>query len=423
MNIRSSRGVAALAGALLLLSFISAGCAGPAVAQSSIRRDRSPDVPEAALTTVRASSIAFTLDFYHVVRSSNSNLIASPYNLSTVLAQVYAGAGGQTEQQMGQVLHYTLPQDQLHPALNATDLALASTDRSTRLTTANALWGRIDFAFRPDYLDLLARNYGAGLRLMDVSNDTAIQGSTKRIDDWVAQQTQGEIKELLGPDAIQENTRLVLVSTIYFNGQWADAFPKQNTRDGLFTLLNGEQIMVPMMTRKPTNMSYAKDTSFQAADLPYKGGRFRMLILLPAQNQFATFEDGLDSQRLSSILEQLEDRQVYLTMPKFAFGSSFDLARTLATMGMRDVFSDGADLSGMAGQPLKIDAVVHKARIAVDEKGTVAAAAFAAIGEPPSDPSKFVVLHLNRPFVFLIRDMKTGIILFIGHVMNPGQSD
>jgi serpin B len=110
-------------------------------------------------------------------------------------------------------------------------------------------------------------------------------------------------------------------------------------------------------------------------------------------------------------------------MPKFAFGSSFDLARTLATMGMRDVFSDGADLSGMAGQPLKIDAVVHKARIAVDEKGTVAAAAFAAIGEPPSDPSKFVVLRLNRPFVFLIRDMKTGIILFIGHVMDPGQSD
>src|SRR5512137_1801253 len=113
MNTRISRGVVALAGALLLLSFISAGCAGPAVAQSSIRRDRSPDVLEAALTTVRASNTAFTLDFYHVVRSSNSNLIASPYNLSTFLAQVYAGAGGQTEQQMGQVLHYTLPQDQL----------------------------------------------------------------------------------------------------------------------------------------------------------------------------------------------------------------------------------------------------------------------------------------------------------------------
>ena len=423
MNTHGSRGVAALAGALLLLSFISAGCAGPAVAQPSVRRDRSPDVPEAALTTVRASNTAFTLDLYHVLRDNNENLIASPYNLSTVLAQVYAGAGGQTEQQMGQVLHYTLPQDQLHPALNATDLALARTDRSTRLTTANALWGRTDFAFRPDYLDLLARNYGAGLRLMDVSNDTAVQGSTKRINDWVAKQTQGEIKELLARDAIKETTRLVLVSTIYFNGQWEDAFPKQNTWDGPFTLLSGEQVMVPMMSRKPTTILYAEGTSFQAADLPYKGGRFRMLILLPAQNQFATFEDGLDSQRLSSISEQLEDRQVYLTMPKFAFGSSFDLARTLATMGMRDVFSDGADLSGMAGQPLKIDAVVHRARIAVDEEGTVAAAAFAAIAEPPSDPSKVVVLRLNRPFVFLIRDMKTGIILFIGHVMNPGQSD
>ena len=111
-------------------------------------------MPDAALTAVRASSTAFTLDFYHVVRGNNGNLIASPYNLSTVLAQVYAGAGGQTEQQMGQVLHYTLPQDQLHPALSATELALASSDQSTRLKTANAVWGRIDFAFRPDYLDL-----------------------------------------------------------------------------------------------------------------------------------------------------------------------------------------------------------------------------------------------------------------------------
>ena len=258
---------------------------------------------------------------------------------------------------------------------------------------------------------------------MDLSDGNEIQKSTKRINGWVAKQTQGEIKDLLGRDAIQTNTLLVLVSTIYFNGQWEDAFPKQNTRDGPFTLLNGEQVMVPMMTRKPTNMSYAEDTSFQAADLPYKGGRFRMLILLPAQNQFAIFEDGLDSQRLSSILEQLEDSQVHLTMPKFAFGSSFDLARTLATMGMRDVFSDGADLSGMAGQRLKIDAVVHKARIAVNEKGTVAAAAFAAVARPPSAPSSFLQLRLNRPFIFLIRDVKTGMILFIGHVLNPSQSD
>jgi serpin B len=193
--------------------------------------------------------------------------------------------------------------------------------------------------------------------------------------------------------------------------------------DGPFTLLSGEQVMAPMMTRVSKFMPYAEDTSFQAADLPYKGGRFRMLILLPAQDQFATFEDGLDSQRLSSILEQLEDRQVYLAMPKFAFGSSFDLARTLATMGMRDVFSDGADLSGLAEQPLKLDAVVHRARIAVDEEGTVAAAAFAAVAVPPSAPSKLVELRVNRPFIFLIRDVKTGIILFIGHVMNPGQSD
>ena len=411
MNTHGSRGVAALVGALLLLSFIGAGCAGPAVAQSSVRRDKSPDVPEAALTTVRASSTAFTLDFYHVVRGSNGNLIASPYNLSTVLAQVYAGAGGQTEQQMGQVLRYTLPQDQLHPALNATELALASTDKSTRLTTANAIWGRIGFTFRPDYLDLLARNYGAGLRLMDLSDGNEIQKSTKRINGWVAKQTQGEIKDLLGRDAIQTNTLLVLVSTIYFNGQWEDAFPKQNTRDGPFTLLNGEQVMVPMMTRKPTNMSYAEDTSFQAADLPYKGGRFRMLILLPAQDQFATFEDGLDGQRLSSILGQLKENRVRLTMPKFAFESSFDLARTLATMGMRDVFTDGADLSRMAGQPLKLDAVVHKARIVVDEEGTVAAAASAAIAPPSPPPPQPVELRVDRPFVFLIRDVKTGMIL------------
>jgi serpin B len=423
MNTHSARGVAALVGALLLLSFIGAGCAGPAVAQSSVRRDKSSNVPDAALTTVRASNTAFTLDLYQVLRDSNENLIASPYNLSTVLAQVYAGAGGQTEQQMGQVLHYTLPRDQLHPALNATELALASSDKSTRLKTANAVWGRIGFTFRPDYLDLLARNYGAGLRLMDVSNDTAIQGSTKRINDWVAKQTQGEIKELLARDAIKETTRLVLVSTIYFNGQWEDAFPKQDTRDGPFTLLTGEQVMVPMMSREPTTILYAEDTSFQAADLPYKGGRFRMLILLPARDQFATFEDGLDGQRLSSILGQLKENRVLLTMPKFAFGSSFSLADTLATMGMRDVFSDGADLSRMAAQPLKLDAVVHEARIVVDEEGTVAAAASAAIAPPSAPPPQLVELRVDRPFIFLIRDVKTGIILFIGHVMDPGQSD
>lgn len=416
--------------ALLLVSLL-AGCASPEPSPSIVRADvarvTQPDVPAPDMTELVRGNTAFAFDLYRALREKEEgNFFYSPFSISIALAMAWAGARGKTERQMAETLHFTLPPDRLHAAFNALDLELArrgqgakgKDEKRFRLHIFNALWGQKGYRFLPEFLETLARHYDAGLRLLDFASDP--EGARKTINDWVSEQTEGRIRDLIPPGAIDTLTRLVLTNAIYFNAAWANPFDPAETRDGAFHLLDGSQVTVPMM-RQTAGYRYAAGDGFQAVELPYDGRELAMVILLPDADRFEEFERSLDAGRLEEILSGLADQEVTLTMPRFRVESDFSLKDTLTAMGMPVAFEPGrADFSGMNGRrDLYISAVLHKAFVAVDENGTEAAAATAVIFKEAGAPMQPVEVTVDHPFIFLIRDLQTGAILFIGRVVNP----
>jgi serpin B len=405
-----------------------AACAQPAageVIQSDKPRETSPDVDDTDLTMLVNGNSDFAFDLYQALNKEDDNIFYSPYSMSLALAMTYAGARGETEQQMANALHFILPQDRLHPAFNSLDLELSQRGEGAqgkdgegfRLNIINAIWGQKDYEFLTTFLDTLAENYGAGLRLLDFIS--APDESRLTINNWVSDQTEGRIEDLIPQGLINELTRLVLTNAIYFNAAWQYPFSEDMTEDGPFYLLDEGEVTIPMM-RQTESFGYAEGEEYQAVELPYDGGELSMVILLPQSDQFEAFEGSLDTQRVDSIVKALELKQVALTMPQFEFESSFSLREILAMMGMPVAFSEGANFSGMTGnRDLFIADVVHKAFVSVDEAGTEAAAATAVVMELTAVPETPVKVTIDHPFIFLIRDVETDTILFVGRVVNP----
>jgi len=397
------------------------------ILQSEKQREQSPEVAPADISSLTDGNSVFAFNIYKLLSEEEGNLFYSPYSISAALAMTYAGASGDTEKQMADTLQFYLSQNQLHPAFNSLDQELASRGEGAqgkdgegfRLNIVNAIWGQKDYAFLTSFLDTLAENYGAGLRILDFINET--EPSRITINDWVSDETEGRIEDLIPQGAISQMTRLVLTNAIYFNAAWQYPFEEDMTSPGVFYLLNGEEVTVSMMEQRES-LSYTEGDNYQAVELPYDGQELSMVILLPDSGQFGAFEEAIEYQKVKDIIENLERREVRLTMPKFEFDSSFGLKETLIDMGMPVAFSAGADFSGMTGEKdLFISDVIHKAFVSVDEAGTEAAAATAVIMELTAIPETPVEVTLNRPFIFLIRDIETGAILFVGRVMNPGE--
>jgi serpin B len=397
-----------------------------AVVEAKSQKERlAVTAPSGDVARLAAGNNAFAFDLYRGLSAAPGNLFYSPHSISTALAMTYAGARGATAQQMAQALHFGLDDNRLHPAFNSLDRELASRGQGAkgkdgkgfRLRTVNALWGQKGYQFLPGFLDVLAENYGAGMRLLDFS---AAEESRQTINAWVSDQTESRIKDLIAKGALDAATRLVLTNAIYFNAAWADAFSPDQTRDGTFNLLDGGKMTVPMMNRTAF-FSYAKGEGYQAVALPYDKRELSMLIIMPAAGQWNTFERTLDANRVEGIVKSLESKRVVLSMPKFKVEATFQLAEALRGLGMRDAFEPGlADFSGMDGtRSLFIGQVIHKSFVAVDEAGTEAAAATAVILPASAPIEQPVVLNLDHPFVFLIRDNATGAILFVGRVINP----
>jgi serpin B len=413
---------------IILLVLPLVACTQPAeagVVKSDRPRITSPDVSPAEDSLLVEGNSAFAFDLYQALREKDGNLFYSPHSISLALAMTYAGARGETAQQMADTLHFNLSQDNLHPAFNNLDIELSERGQGAkgkdgegfRLNIVNAIWGQKDYSFLPTFLDVLAENYGAGLRILDFAESPEECRIT--INNWVDDQTEGRIKDLIPQGLIDQLTRLVLTNAIYFNAAWASPFNEGATSDSTFHLLNGDEVMVPTM-RQTESFGHAESDDYQAVELPYDGTELSMVILLPGSGEFNAFESSLNSQKLDEILGELEYKQVDLTMPKFEFESSFALKDTLSEMGMPVAFSGDADFSGMTGnRELSITAVVHKAFVSVDEAGTEAAAATAVIVGETSAPAEPIEVRIDRPFIFLIRDIETGSILFVGRVLNP----
>ena len=413
--------------ALLLLPLLA--CSQPAGGElliSDTPRETSPEITPEQLALLVEGNTAFAFELYQALRTGEEgNFFYSPHSISVALAMTYAGARGLTGEQMAATLHFLLEGEDLHPAFNWLDIELDSRGEGTagkdgdgfRLNIVNAIWGQRDYGFLPAFLDVLAENYGAGLRILDFITET--EQSRLAINDWVSDQTEGRIEDLIPQGAIDALTRLVLTNAIYFNAAWECPFDEDMTTNGPFYLLDGEQVTVPMM-RQTESFGYTAGAGYQAVELLYDGGELSMLIFLPGAGAFPDFEAGLDAGLVAGIIGGLQPARVALAMPGFEFDSEFSLTDALVAMGMPVAFSGAADFSGMTGSPdLCISEVLHKAFVSVDEAGTEAAAATAVIMRETAVPAEPVEMTLNRPFIFLIRDIDTGAILFLGRVLDP----
>jgi serpin B len=417
--------------AILILRILAGIAEAPSetaieTAQSDKPRNTSPAVSETDLQALVSGNTNFAFDLYQELSATDGNLFFSPHSISLALAMTYAGARNNTEQQMTDTLHF-LSQDALHPALNALDLELAERGQGAegtdgegfKLNIANALWGQTGYPFLDTFLDVLSENYGAGMNLLDFN--TAPDESRIIINDWVSDQTEEKIKDLIPQGAISSLTRLVLTNAIYFNAAWKYPFEEEATQDGTFNLSDGGQVTVPMMSQT-SRFGYAAGDGYQAAELLYDGDELSMVILVPDAGTLGSFEDSLTSESLDTILSGLEIKDVNLQLPKFKYESdSVSLKDMLAKMGMPDAFGADADFSGIDGNKnLFISDVIHKAFVSVDEAGTEAAAATAVIMDE-SAPGEIIPLTIDRPFIFLIRDIATKAVLFAGRITNPAE--
>ncbi len=397
---------------LLLLAW-GAGTSGWAVEERT-----ASEVVDKAL--VVQGNTEFALSLYAQLHSQEGNLFFSPLSLSTALAMTYTGARGQTAEQMATVLHFPAEQQQLPPifATLSKDLHADSETHGYQLHVANALWGQKGYHFREDFLLTTKTYYRAGLNEVDFQ--TAAEEARKTINTWVEQQTKDKIKDLIPPGALDEWTRLVLTNAIYFKGDWVSPFMKPLTKEEDFKVAADRQVTVPMM-HQTGFFKYFEGDNFQALELPYVSGTLSMVVLLPKKvDGLAEFEQSLTAQNLTKWLPQLQQHEVVVTLPKFKITAQFMLKEILSKMGMPLAFSPAADFSGMSEEEgLYLSAVIHKAYVKVNEKGTEAAAATGVIARAISAGPPPAIFHADHPFVFLIRDNSSSSILFLGRLVQP----
>ncbi len=402
---------------------------GIAVARSALPRDTAPNVSEADRAQLPKDNTAFAIDLYQTLRKdpryAGSGIFLSPHSISTALAMTYAGARGATETDIAKTMHFTLPQDRLHPAFDWLDLTLSSRGQGAaakdgapfRLRVTNSTWGQKDSVFEQPFLDRLAVSYGAGVNLVDFVSDA--EGARKKINGWVEKETEKRIKDLIQPGILGRDTRFVLVNAVYFNAAWAHKFDKGATADGLFTKIDGSPTTASMM-HATIEGSHFRGAGYDAVELPYDGGQMSMVLMMPDVGHFADFENALSADSFGFVLDQLTPARVGLTMPKFREEGDFGLKKPLQALGMQSAFA-GADFSGISKtETLEITDVLHKTFLDIDEEGTEAAAATAVVvGKTSAEVDPPIKVTIDHPFLVAIMDRATKTPVFFGRVLEP----
>ncbi|WP_380278727.1 serpin family protein [Kitasatospora purpeofusca] len=430
-SVRTRRPAALLLCCAALLTACGSSGGGAAV----VRADPAtvPPADPAQVAATAAATGAFGLDLLHTLTAdpaaAGRNLVLSPSGLATVLAMVLPGARGATADELAKALHTGLAPEQYALATGALNRPAAATaEGGPVLRQSDDLWAQRDYPIDQHYLGVLAAAFGTGVHTADFRKDP--EGARKAVNGVVEKATEGRIKNLFGPGGINPDTRLALTDALYLKADWAEPFKAGRTADRPFHRLDGTEAAVPTMARS-ARLRYAEGSGgilgepWQAVELPYAGSTLAMDLVVPAQGGFAAFRKGLDQAELDRILGSLAERTVDLTLPKFHFDTSNELSPVLRALGVKAAFGPAADLSGIPGPGadggLAISTVVQKATVQVDEQGTVAAAGsgvgMGVMAAPaPANP---VELHIDRPFLFLIRDTATGRPLFLGQVTDP----
>lgn len=419
------------------------------VANSLKNRQQGITVPQPVAASLQeglnqaAFSIYQSITAMQQLTGRESDFFFSPYSVLQSLAMVYAGARGQTAAQMQDVLHYNLPEAELHAAFNALNQVLAERGEGLQgaigvlpffppgfsLNIANSFWAvrsplqetllQRD-GIHQEYLDLLALNYGDGLRFLNMMGVTPRDREevSRQINAWTRHATRQAIQQVIDANQIDNTTSLLLTSAIYYNAAWKHPFSRVRTEYGSFKNLNGQTKSVRMMDQENDFRHYA-GSDFDAVDIRYAGEELSMLIILPHDGRFRQVQARLGADLLQQVLTDMGgEKNIRLFMPHWQTSSATDMTGVLRHLGLTDLFTTGvADLSGINGaRNLTLGQLTHHAAITVNEEGTKAAAASAARNIGSLDQPLF---QMNRPFLYIIRDVPTETILFMGRVINP----
>ena len=410
------------------------------IVKSSASYDDFPDYDSADIEELVNGFSDYTFDFYHQASADESlqdkNIFFSTYSIENALAMTWAGATNNTADEMADSLHFTLPSSSFHSTLNALNVDINSRDDTDpffiggdafQLNLVNAVWSNIGYPFLASYLDILAQNYDAGVHTLDFSGQP--DASRLVINRWVEDQTNEKIKDLLPEGSISRDTAVVITNAIYFKASWCSQFDEGATIPGDFTRLDNSTVSSQMM-HQTVRTRFFQSEDFDAVELPYVSPHdesqysqeLSMLLIAPHNGRFDSVESALDNNFIQSILSSLSIGDVELTLPKFEFDCEIRCKQIMRKLGMIDAFIPyAADFSNMVDPEDStpyIDEIYHKAFIAVDEKGTEAAAATAVVVDVVA-AYESVSISMDRPFIFLIRDDFTGTILFMGRVIDP----
>jgi len=364
---------------------------------------------------------AFTIASYKQLAPGDANLILSPFNIATALSMALAGARGRTAEEIQSVLHvhYHSTYDASLGALVA-DLAKAGNAAGNQLLMANGLWVQKEFAIQPAFESTLADHYHAPLTPVDFMANS--EAARSQINRWTEAHTKEKIRNLFPRGSFDDLTRLVLTSAIYFYGKWLHPFVPSDTLLAPFTLSAGATTQAVLM-HQTANFFYAETPSAQILEMRYAGIEIAFDVVLPKTvTGLPNLEKSLTLENLTGWLGNLTRQKVDVSLPKFRAESCFSLRQALSTMGMPTAFTEKADFSGIHPKGgLAISEVGHKAFVDVSERGTEAAAAtgFAELGASMHMPEQAVVFRADHPFIFLIRDTRSGVVLFIGRLTNP----
>ncbi len=398
---------------VIALAFVLMSCSDDKIAGV-------PDPPEqndgpATLGSRIARTNEFVFDLYAAISDSDDNIVISPHSIVTCFGMAYAGARGNTEKQIADILKFNYPQAGFHSVLKQLNNILEART-SVNLQIANGVWGRDGLTYAAPYLDTLSTCYSADIEYLNFASSPEL--ARQAINLWVSQHTMGHIQDLFPPDSFDADTYLVLANTVFFVAEWLHKFNPAYTWGGSFTRLDQSTVGVAYMNGEQS-MPYYEGNGYRAMEMAYVGEQSSMVLILPDEGQYAAFETAFTEAVFDSIVDHLTEQYITFMIPKFGFHSGFSLGATLQALGLTDAFTPGvANFTGMDGTDDGapwIDQVVHKAYITINEYGTMA---FAGTGMEMS-----LGIHnsfqATRPFIFVIRDIPTGTVLFMGRVLDP----
>jgi serpin B len=407
----------------LFVLFAAAGCTTSKPDVLTARQLPTAIAGDAA--SVVTSNNQFACDVYNQLPTA-SNSFFSPFSISTALAMLDAGAAGQTDTELRNALHFTLPGDRLHDAYGAliTSLDTGRSYDNYTLATADRLFGQQGFPFLQTYLDITKTDYEAELQTVDF---TAADGETARgtINTWVAGQTDNKIPQLFAAGTITPKTVLALANAILFKGTWSQQFDPSKTQTQSFHIANGADVQTPMMNGSLT-VALAPITGGKLGLLPFQGKDLAMVVLVPDDKDgLAALEAGLTGPALTSAIAAAQaSDNVQVQLPKLQLTEGFSLNMILANLGIVSAFDPAtADFAGIDGaMDLYVQHAIHQATITVDEEGAEAAAATGISVGTDGGEAPPPTLIADHSFAILIFDQVTGSVLFMGRVQDPTQT-